>query len=569
MATLSGEAEQGLGAQRLRGVWSARLHRPIIFYIALLLLISIVPTFIFAMAVLYRSIEAQDKVVTSLLKASTISVNQIVDQKISGMMTTLKVLSSVPTLKLGDYAGFRAHAVQALEGTGSNLILIGRDHRQLLNTRVPFGSKLNAVSDPDSVEAAFKANTTIVSDVFFGKTAKAWVFNVYQPVSLVSGEQALLTLTQNAENMDAAVHRDSLSAGWNAALIDKRENVIVSSDSKEATGKSFFMDIVPALHVGIGEASHNGIAYRVVTDFSAISGWKIIAWAKQSDVDAPALSSFLWLSLGGFVITIAAASGAAAIARLLSRGVKHLARDAERVGAGERIKPRTHMIAEVEAVSFALSNAAAARAKAENEIRFLMREVAHRSKNQLTVIQAMLNQSAALGDNSGDFAEGFRKRVAGLAKSTDLMIANAAQGVDLRELATNQLQPFLPDAAERLKMSGPSFRLDAQASQTFGMALHELATNASKYGAYANQSGVVTLDWRIRDQKLFLTWRESGADVAVPADGRVRKGFGSTVLERMLGMALGAELEREMHADGIEWRFIIPLDRLTGNLNAQ
>ena len=126
-----------------------------------------------------------------------------------------------------------------------------------------------------------------------------------------------------------------------------------------------------------------------------------------------------------------------------------LAHDAMRLGLGKSVPPRRHVIAELDTVSKALSEAAEARTRAESEIRFLMREVAHRSKNQLTVIQAMLNQSVATAGSAAAFADTFRKRVAGLARSTDLMIANAALGVDLAELAANQLQPFMPDDARR------------------------------------------------------------------------------------------------------------------------
>lgn len=551
--------------ERKATTFSARLRRPVAFYITLLVLVSIIPLLIFAAVVLYRGLDAQNRIVASLLKTSTVSVNRVVEQNVNNMLTTLKVLSTVEALRTGDYSEFHDQAVSALEGTGSNLVLIDRDANQLLNTRRPYGELLGPASDPESVRAALQAPGPLVSDIFFGQTEQAWVFNVYQRVQLASGEEGLLTLTQEAQNMAGAVTRDGLSPGWNAALIDKQGNVIVSSDSSEATGKPFFMEIVPALRVGVGEASHDGIDYRVVTDFSPVSGWKIIAWAKKSEVDAPAFFSFVWLVAGGLIMIAAAAVGAIAIARLISKGVTLLARDAERVGTGERIAPRMHMIEEVEAVSRALSDAAGAREKAESEIHFLMREVAHRSKNQLTVIQAMLNQSAGTGDSSVEFAEAFRKRVAGLARSTDLMIANAAQGVDLRELATNQMQPFLPDDGGRFILSGPPFRLDAQSSQTLGMALHELATNASKYGAFSQPSGKVTLNWRIRGAQLFMTWRETEVDLEPAAGENGRKGFGSIVLERMLGMALGAELERFMHDDGIEWRFVVPLDRLNNS----
>ncbi|KSV86653.1 sensor histidine kinase [Sinorhizobium sp. GL28] len=538
-----------------------RLTRPFSFYLTSLLLVAIVPAFIFSLVVLKRSVDQQEQVITALLQASTGSVTRIVERDIEGMLTTLKVLSTSQEIEDGNMEAFYRRAATALAETDSYLIVIDRKHNQRLNTRVPFGAQLSKASDTGSVERAFTNNgAPLVSNVFFGQTAGKWVFNVYLPAKLATGEEYLLTLTQNAENMAKAVNRDTLSPGWNAALVDGAGKVIISSDAAVKAGEPFFLDKVPAISIGVRNIKENGIKYRVATEFSVVTGWRIIAWAPSATVDAPAVWSFLWLSLGGIIFAGIAIAGSLAIARLLSQGVKLVAQDARRLGAGERIESRPHMISEVEQVSAALARAAAARGKAENEIRFLMREVAHRSKNQLTVIQSMLNQSVYSAESASDFADSFRKRIAGLARSTDLMITNAAQGVDFRELAQNQLQPFTPDDPKRVIFSGPALRLDTQIAQTLGMALHELATNATKYGALANTTGVVKLSWSLEDEGIAIRWREEGADLAGKPSDPIRKGFGTLVLERMLGMALNAALERVMHADGIEWRITIPRD---------
>ncbi|WP_244495497.1 MULTISPECIES: sensor histidine kinase [unclassified Ensifer] len=536
-----------------------RLTRPFSFYLTSLLLVAIVPAFIFSLVVLKRSVDQQEQVITALLQASTGSVTRIVERDIEGMLTTLKVLSTSQEIEDGNMEAFYRRAATALAETDSYLIVIDRKHNQRLNTRVPFGAQLSKASDTGSVERAFTNNgAPLVSNVFFGQTAGKWVFNVYLPAKLATGEEYLLTLTQNAENMAKAVNRDTLSPGWNAALVDGAGKVIISSDAAVKAGEPFFLDKVPAISIGVRNIKENGTKYRVATEFSVVTGWRIIAWAPSATVDAPAVWSFLWLSLGGILFAGIAIAGSLAIARLLSQGVKLVAQDARRLGAGERIESRPHMISEVEQVSAALARAAAARGKAENEIRFLMREVAHRSKNQLTVIQSMLNQSVYSAESASDFADSFRKRIAGLARSTDLMITNAAQGVDFRELAQNQLQPFTPDDPKRVIFSGPALRLDTQIAQTLGMALHELATNATKYGALANTTGVVKLSWSLEDEGIAIRWREEGADLADKPSDPIRKGFGTLVLERMLGMALNAALERVMHADGIEWRITIP-----------
>jgi two-component sensor histidine kinase len=540
-----------------------RVRHPFAFYLVCLILVAVIPPFIYAIMVLQRTNEAQERIFESLLRTSTGSVNRVVEREVTGMFSTLNFLATSEHLETSNFRALHAQAAKALEETDSHFLVVDRNFNQLLNTRVPFDTPLRKVSDVESATRAFERGERTVSGLFYGRTAQKWVFNVYLPVRLRNGETLLLTLTQNADSLAKAVNRDILSPGWSAAVLDEGGHVIVTSDmNSDATGKPFFLQVVPALRLGVGSVRNEGIDYQVVTEFSALTGWRMIAWAKASDVQAPAVSSLLWLMIGGAVFAVLAAVGAFMIARVLSRDVRQLARDARRLGMGERIPERRHVITELETVSTALSEAADARTKAESEVRFLMREVAHRSKNQLTVIQAMLNQSAGGTDSAADFADAFRKRVAGLARSTDLMIANAAQGVDLAELARNQLKPFVPEDASRVKIEGPTVRIDTQTSQTLGMALHELSTNATKYGAFANNTGRVELRWTIDEESLALTWREHGADIGPDDAAASRKGFGSLVLERMLGMALDARLQRTMHDDGIEWNVTIPVGKL-------
>lgn len=537
-------------------------HHPVVFYLVCLILVVVIPAFLFSIVVLKRTNEAQERIFESLLRTSTGAVNRAVEREISGMFSTLNVLSTSDSLEKGDYASLHGQATKALEGTDVYFLVIDQTMQQLLNTRVPYGTPLNTASERVSSGLALARNERMVSDLFFGRTAQQWVFNVYQPLQLANGRRVLLTLTKNAESLRRAVNPDILSPGWNAAVLDTEGTVIVSTDEQQATGKPFFLRVVPSLRLGVSTMRQGGVNYQVVTEFSSLAGWRMIAWAKSSDVQAPAVSSFLWLVTGGVVFALLAAASAVGIARVLSRDVRLLAHDARRLGYGERVAPRPYAISELDTVSRALAEAADARVKSENEVRFLMREVAHRSKNQLTVIQAMLNQSAAGAENAGDFADAFRKRVAGLARSTDLMIANATQGVNLVELARNQLKPFTPDDAARVRIAGPAVLLDPQASQTLGMALHELSTNATKYGALANETGVVSLSWVVSGEDLNLVWRESRAVIDRQAIAESRKGFGSVVLERMLGMALDAKLDFLVHDDGIEWRVSIPLARL-------
>jgi two-component sensor histidine kinase len=131
--------------------------------------------------------------------------------------------------------------------------------------------------------------------------------------------------------------------------------------------------------------------------------------------------------------------------------------------------------------------------------------------------------------------------------------------VELRELLMAQIEPFRPEDIKRLEISGPPFRLANQAAQTIGLAVHELATNAAKYGAFATRSGRLVVHWKIEDETLVLIWREH---LSLLRRRPVRRGFGTEIIERMLGGTLDAEIERSFHRDGLECIFRIPVKRL-------
>ena len=347
--------------------------------------------------------------------------------------------------------------------------------------------------------------------------------------------------------------------GWRIALIDTQDNVIASSaDSHLAQGSKFFIPRAPELE-GQKRWRQTTVDGRDLVSMSSTSsdtGWRVVAWAPAAAVERPLSNSLLTLIVGGIVIVAAATVATFLLSRQITRSVRGLARDARRLGAGEVVPPRDYPITEIGEVAGAISQAAKQRQASEAEVRFLMRELAHRSKNQMTVIAAMAKQTARGADSVPEFVASFERRIAGLARSTDLLLANGVAGVDLKELLTSQIAPFCPLDGERVDASGPGLRLNTQAAQILGMAAHELATNAAKYGAFATDDGKLDLSWMASGEHLRLVWRER---VRTLIERPARRGFGTTVIESMVGSSLGATVERALHVDGIEWTFEIPL----------
>lgn len=198
------------------------------------------------------------------------------------------------------------------------------------------------------------------------------------------------------------------------------------------------------------------------------------------------------------------------------------------------------------------------RRQREEQINLLMREVNHRSKNMLGLVLAVARQT--LATNPVDFVARFTERIQAMSASQDLLVNNDWQGVDIGELLTVQLAHFADLMGKRISLDGPPLRLLPAAAQSLGMALHELSTNAGKYGALSSDSGRVDVHWNVQpgqDPMFVLDWHESGGPPVVPPE---RRGFGSTVVGPMVRLGTGGTVELDYDEAGVRWTLTCPAD---------
>ena len=191
----------------------------------------------------------------------------------------------------------------------------------------------------------------------------------------------------------------------------------------------------------------------------------------------------------------------------------------------------------------------------------LLAELQHRVRNTLATTRMIARRSAELSENLEDYAAHLDGRLAALARVQNIIIQNAAAGVDLGHLVTDELARARAYQDGRTRVEGPDLRLHLRAAEPLAMALHELATNAIKFGALATPSGRLAVMWQIEEQngeaQLVFDWVESG--VALDEQAPRRSGFGTVVLQEMLTHNLKAQASLVFASSGLRYRIVLPM----------
>ncbi|MFO6465989.1 PAS domain-containing protein [Jannaschia sp. KMU-145] len=187
-------------------------------------------------------------------------------------------------------------------------------------------------------------------------------------------------------------------------------------------------------------------------------------------------------------------------------------------------------------------------------------ELLHRTRNLFAVTTAILRISAQSARDIPDLVASVTERLAALARAQDASISTIDGGTDFAAMLDAIIRPYRTESAAHITLSGPSVTLGREHVAPLGMALHELSTNAAKYGALRSNEGRVSVDWARRDGVLEVRWLERG--LADEPDDRQETasggGTGTNLVQRIL-KAAGGQIETDLHADGIDVTVRLPL----------
>jgi two-component sensor histidine kinase len=197
------------------------------------------------------------------------------------------------------------------------------------------------------------------------------------------------------------------------------------------------------------------------------------------------------------------------------------------------------------------------RKSAEEHRELLINELNHRVKNTLTMVQAIATQTFKGADTAA--RADFEQRLMTLSSVHSLLTDESWDSAELHALIRASLRPHLGGPRERLSFEGPNFRLRPKSAVALSMALHELGTNALKYGSLSAESGTVALSWTITDARFRLRWQELGGPPVTPP---ARTGFGSRMIERGLSAELQGKVAIDYRPGGIICTIDAPLETI-------
>lgn len=529
-----------------------------------LVLIILVPMYALIAVLFFQLHDDERDALRQRTAATASAMAGGIARQLQDMEVALKILATAPELEAGDLASFHDRTSDGMRSGSWYLLVVGEDGQQKLNTRVPFGAELGKTSHMLSLQRALSTGKVEISDVFFGRTEQRWAFNVILPLDdALSSIGRALILTQDADDLHALLSTETLPQGWHVAIIDGSNNVIISTDdSSPDKPLAAYPDLPVDLLTGPIEAPYAKPGEILGVSSVGGSRWKAVVWGPVATTESH-ITSVLWqLVLVGLTALLLSCALAYLFGRHLRQSVVGVAEMARRLGEGEVVSPLNSRIREVETVATALTNASYERRQAEDQLRMLLTELRHRTKNLLAVALGIVQVSGRHSGSADEIKDAIAERLKGLAQSVELLIEDNWSGIPLSRLVRRHLAAFV-NADSQIEIEGKEIFVKPEAVQNLGMVFHELATNAVKYGALSVQDGKVHVGWKQAasgpdDEMLEITWAETGSPTP---SGHRQPGTGSRLVEH-ISSGFGGSSSLHVEKDGIRWTMTIPLSAI-------
>jgi two-component sensor histidine kinase len=531
------------------------LNKPSAYSVRSLLIIFglavAIPLVVLLAILLYRSASAERAELERRLLQVASNLAELIDRDIDRSIALLQTLATSPAVTSEDWPRFYDQAKAALTGR-AYLVLVDATGRQIINTYVPYGEEPTLTGDPATLKRILVSKGPVVSDLFVSLVVKSPVYNISIPVLRDDAVRYVMSLGLLPEDLARTLESLKLNQSWVTTIWD-RDNVVLarSRDNDRFLGTKLPNTLrqqqrMPEAVLKATNLDGERVLLAVTT--SKLSDWGIAVSVPVAIAEAP-LRSTLWLwSLASLTTLAIATLLGLLIGRLLVSSLVNLAKTAQT--SGETIPAVLSKVQEVNAVGHILQ-------QTRERQNLLLREVSHRVKNMLSVVQALVTQSLGTDPTLAEPRQLVIERLHALARAQDALVKGDWSSVPLADIVASELAAF----GERVTISGPPVSIKQDMVQSLTLVLHELLTNAVKYGSLSAPGGRVAVSWRTENShepSFLFEWREFGGPKVSPPS---KRGLGTLLLEKAVP---GAATDLFYESAGFVYRLCVSQATVAG-----
>jgi two-component sensor histidine kinase len=496
--------------------------------LALLVAGTTLPLIMFAAVLVFNEYEQDRRDASRRVLETVRSIRLVLDAEMQRMTGALQVLALTNQLREGDFVAFRRICDGFLDQyrEGGVVLVADREGRQLFSSVTSDTPVTSDTADLPLrnnlaiVEKVFATKRLQYSNLFLGAVKKRPIVTVEVPV-FRGGEVVYdISFSPPVDVFQDIINKQRPSEAWTISIFDGEGiNFARVPNPQAMVGKraspTLYAEMFRSPEATLQTVSIEGIPLITTFTRSSITGWTVAAGIAEGSLVGP-----LWRKLA---ITCLIGS------LLLLIGLAFAVRMATTIARAEMLHA------------------------------MLIEELNHRVKNTLAILQAIAVQTFRSATKSE--RQKFEGRLGALAEAHNLLSTEKWQGSELQDVIRRVMQPYLLNNPERMRMSGPGVPLAPRLAVVLSMIVHEIATNAAKYGALSNDGGTIALDWEVISEsgkpKLRMVWTEAGGPhVSAP----VQRGFGSRLIERSARDQLGGEATVDFLPRGVVYTVTCALE---------
>jgi two-component sensor histidine kinase len=480
------------------------------------------PLIIFAAVIVFKNYQQDREDASQRVLETVRSIRLVLDAEMQRMTGSLQVLTLTNALRSGDFESFRDIAKGFLDQYGPDgvVLVADREGRQLFSSVTSDTASLPRRNNRVIVEQVFATKQPQYSNLFIGAVKKRLIVTVEVPV-LRDGEVLYdISFSPPIAIFQSIIEKQRPSQDWTISIFDGDGiNFARVPNPQETIGKraspTLYAEMFRKPEATLQTVSLEGVPLITTFARSSLTGWTVAAGIAESSLAGPLWRNLAITSVIGSVLLLVGLAFAVRMATTIARG--------------------------------------------EMLYGLLIEELNHRVKNTLSILQAIAVQTFRSASKAE--REKFEGRLGALAEAHNLLSAEKWRGSDLQDVIGRVLQPYMLSNPERMQMYGPTVPLSPRLAVVLSMIMHEMATNAAKYGALSNDAGTVRLDWEVTTEdagpKLRLVWAEAGGP---PVVAPVQRGFGSRLIERSARDQLGGEATVDFLPRGVVYTVTCALE---------